>query len=138
MDGCALMTVEQFQELPLDRGPVAARVALRRGRHLDTPEVQTLQVADATGRPPGGQRRRSLGVVGIEMPFPGGRRSSTFAPRMWRLFASEHWDAIDPEDNLRGAPELVIEVKSASNTWAELREELPLSGKWLSGFLDCR
>jgi Uma2 family endonuclease len=40
--------------------------------------------------------------------------------------SQERWDAIDPEDNLRGAPELVIGVKSASNTWAELRERASL------------
>jgi len=38
----------------------------------------------------------------------------------------ERWNAIEPEANLRGAPELVIEVKSPSNTWAELRERASL------------
>jgi Uma2 family endonuclease len=32
------------------------------------------------------------------------------------------WDAIDPDDNLHGVPELVIEVKSPSNTERQLRE----------------
>jgi Uma2 family endonuclease len=32
------------------------------------------------------------------------------------------WNAIDPDDNLRGAPELVIEIKSPSNTRRQLRE----------------
>ncbi|HEX4809253.1 MAG TPA: Uma2 family endonuclease [Bryobacteraceae bacterium] len=31
-------------------------------------------------------------------------------------------NAVDPDDNLRGAPELVIEVKSPSNTRRQLRE----------------
>jgi Uma2 family endonuclease len=33
------------------------------------------------------------------------------------------YDAIDPEDNLHGAPELVIEVLSPSNTVAEISEK---------------
>ncbi|MDR3699197.1 MAG: Uma2 family endonuclease [Candidatus Sulfopaludibacter sp.] len=36
-------------------------------------------------------------------------------------------DGIDPDDNLRGAPELVIEVKSPSNTDRKLRELASLS-----------
>jgi len=32
------------------------------------------------------------------------------------------WQGIDPEDNLHGAPELVIEIKSPTNTNRELRE----------------
>lgn len=35
----------------------------------------------------------------------------------------ERYDTIDPEDNLRGAPELVIEVVSPSNTASELHDK---------------
>lgn len=38
------------------------------------------------------------------------------------IVSRARWDAIDPEDNLHGAPELVIEVKSPSNTKRKLRE----------------
>ena len=34
----------------------------------------------------------------------------------------KRFDAIDPDDNLRGAPELVIEIKSPSNTQRRLEE----------------
>jgi Uma2 family endonuclease len=36
--------------------------------------------------------------------------------------SKSRWDSIDPNDNLRGAPELVIEIKSPSNTRRQLRE----------------
>jgi Uma2 family endonuclease len=32
------------------------------------------------------------------------------------------WDAVDPDDNVYGAPELVIEIRSPSNTARQLRE----------------
>ena len=38
----------------------------------------------------------------------------------------QRWQGIDPEDNLHGAPELVIEIKSPSNTNRELREPASL------------
>jgi Uma2 family endonuclease len=120
----ALMTVEQFQDLPLDRGPWL--------HELHYGEVVT------SARPKSGQyklqmrlahlletRAGSLGVVGIEMPF---RTVPQFDLRAADIaFVSyERWDSIDPEDNLRGAPEMVIEVKSDSNAWAELRERASL------------
>jgi len=118
------MTVEQFRELPLDRGPWL--------HELHYGEVVT------STRPKSGQyklqvrlahiletRAGSLGVVGIEMPF---RAVPQFDPRTADVaFVSrERWDAIGPEDNLRGAPELVIEIKFPSNTWSELRERASL------------
>ncbi len=38
------------------------------------------------------------------------------------MVSHRRYDQIDPEDNLRGAPELVIEIKSPSNTDRQLRE----------------
>jgi Uma2 family endonuclease len=70
-------------------------------------------------------RAGNLGAVGIEMCF---RAIPQFDLRAADVaFVSRgRWDAVDPEDNLHGAPELVIEVKSPSNTWAELRERASL------------
>jgi len=63
--------------------------------------------------------------VGIEMPF---RAVPQFDLRAADavFISQQRWDAIDPEDNLRGAPEFVIEVKSESSTGAELRERASL------------
>lgn len=118
------MTVEEFQDLPLDRGPVLHElhhgevVASRRPKaKYYTLQNRLERLLEALGG--------HLGVVGIEMPF---RAVPQFDLRAADVaFASqERWNAIDPEDNLRGAPELVIEVRSASNTWAELRERASL------------
>ena len=38
------------------------------------------------------------------------------------LVSRRRWEGIDPEDNLRGAPELVIEVRSPWNTQRQLQE----------------
>jgi Uma2 family endonuclease len=42
------------------------------------------------------------------------------------VISRERWAAVDPNDNLRGAPELVVEVKSPSNTPGRLRELVAL------------
>jgi hypothetical protein len=118
------MTVEQFRELPPDKGPWL--------HELHFGEVVT------SARPPAKHyklqvrlahllevRAGNLGVVGIEMCF---RAIPEFDLRAADVafISQERWDAIDPEDNLRGAPELVVEVKSESNTWRELRERASL------------
>jgi Uma2 family endonuclease len=60
-------------------------------------------------------------VVRIEYPY---RPLPEFELRAADVAAISRarWDAIDPDDNLHGAPELVIEVKSPSNTERQLRE----------------
>jgi Uma2 family endonuclease len=120
----ALMTVEQFRELPLDRGPwlhelrygeIVTSTRPNSGEYkLQTRLAHLLET-----------RAGQLGVVGIEMPFRAVPQFDLRAADV-AFVSRERWDAIDPEDNLRGAPELVIEVKSESNTWAELSERASL------------
>jgi Uma2 family endonuclease len=114
------MTVEQFRELPPDDGPwlhelhygevVASRRPTAKYYKLQTRLARLLEA-----------RAGSLGVVGIELPF---RAVPQFDLRAADVaFVSQRrWDAIDPDDNLSGAPDMVIEVKSPSNTESELRE----------------
>ena len=42
------------------------------------------------------------------------------------MISRERWDAIDPDDNLHGSPELVVEVLSRSNTAAEMLDKADL------------
>jgi len=118
------MTVEQFRELPLDKWPVVHELHHGEVVTLTRPKAKHYRLQTRLLdllRP----RAAHLGVVGIEMPF---RAVPQFDLRAADVaFVTQcRWDAIDLEDNLRGAPELVIEVKSASNTWAELRERASL------------
>ena len=53
--------------------------------------------------------------------------------------AYSRYDCIDPDDNLRGAPELIVEVKSPSNTGRQLRELASLAlanGCWECWIVD--
>jgi len=118
------MTVEQFLDLRLDDGPNVHE--LHHGEVVTLPRPKSrhykLQARFFELLRP---RAGSLGFVGIEVPFRAVPQFDFRAADV-AFVSQERWDAIDPEDNLRGAPELVIEVKSASNTWAELRERASL------------
>ena len=115
-----LMTVEQLRQLP-ETGPFyyelrhGEPVAVTRPkfkhfrlqRHL---EHLLEQVA--------GQ----LGVVAMEFTF---RALPEYELRVADVayVTRARWDQTDPEDNLRGAPELVIEILSPSNTVAEINDK---------------
>jgi Uma2 family endonuclease len=120
----ALMTVEQFQELPLDKGPVMHELHHGEVITLTRPKAKHYRLQKRLERLLEA-RAGDLGVVGVEMPFRAVPQFDLRAADV-AFISQERWDAIDLEDNLRGAPDLVIEVKSASNTWAELRERASL------------
>jgi len=63
-----------------------------------------------------------LGHVSMELAF---RALPEYELRVADVayVSQERWDQIDREDSLRGAPDLVIEVLSPSNTAAEIAEK---------------
>jgi Uma2 family endonuclease len=66
-------------------------------------------------------RLNAFGEVAIEVPF---RLFPEFDLRATdvAVISRARWDTMDLDDDLRGAPELAIEVKSPSNTEPRLRE----------------
>jgi Uma2 family endonuclease len=114
-----LITVAEFRQLPkggehtyeLHHGEVVA-MTRPKARHwkLQLRLVDLLQA-----------RLRAFGVVGMEMPFRPVGEFELLAADVAAV-SQARFDSVDPEDNLRGAPELVIEIKSRSNTAISLRE----------------
>jgi Uma2 family endonuclease len=66
-------------------------------------------------------RLAGFGEAGMEFPY---RPYPEFELRVAdvAVVSNQRWAAIDPDDNLRGAPDLVIEVKSPWNTKSQLQE----------------
>ena len=96
-----LMTVEEFQDLPLDRGPVLHE--LRNGEVVTfaRPKAKHYSLQKRLERLLEA-RAGHLGFVGIEMPF---RAVAQFDLRAADVafVSQERWNAIDPDDNLRRA-----------------------------------
>ena len=113
-----LITVEQFRQLPesgefayeLHHGEV---VAMTRpiAAHWDL----QLRLMDLL------RQLLPQYVIGIELPFRPVPRFDLRAADVAAI-TRERYAAIDPEDNLHGAPDLAIEVKSPSNTPRKLQE----------------
>jgi Uma2 family endonuclease len=113
-----LITVQQFRRMPddgraseLHHGEVVA-VTRPKAKHYDLQRrfVRLLE-----------SRLAGFGQVGMEFPY---RPVAEFDLRVAdvAVISQARYDQIDPDDNLHGAPELVIEIKSPSNTDRQLRE----------------
>jgi Uma2 family endonuclease len=114
-----LITVAQFRQLPEDgehvyelhHGEVVA-LTRPRIRHVELQHRLMMLLMPKLSR---------FGVVRMEYPY---RPVAEFDLRAADVAAisKSRWEASDPEDNLHGAPELVIEVKSPWNTKRQLQE----------------
>jgi Uma2 family endonuclease len=114
-----LITVAQFRQLPGDGEHVyelhyGEVVALTRPkiRHVELQHRLLMLLTP---------KLSTFGVVRMEYPY---RPVAEFDLRAADVAAisKSRWDAADQDDNLRGAPELVIEVKSPWNTKRQLQE----------------
>jgi Uma2 family endonuclease len=119
-----LMTVEEFRQLPEDDAPVYYE--LRHGEvvAVPRPKLKHHVIQDRLCdyfkalAPPGS-------FVGYELAFRAlPEHEFRVADLAW--VSPERWATADMEDNIRGAPDLVIEILSPSNSAAEMRERKEL------------
>src|SRR5205823_1671861 len=113
----SLITVDEFREMPdtgehayeLHHGEVVA-VTRPKAPHWRL-QMRLIRLLDL--------KLKDFGEVGMEMPY---RPVDEFDMRVAdvAVVSRARADAVNPDDNLHGAPELVIEIKSASNTASQL------------------
>jgi Uma2 family endonuclease len=114
-----LMTFEEFEQLPDSK---FGRYELRRGELVEVPPPRLKhsmiqeRLRALLSRASGG-----AGSVNVELGFraipEGEYRIADVA-----YSSSGRWSLQDPEAHFRGAPELVVEVLSPSNTVTEMRD----------------
>jgi Uma2 family endonuclease len=127
-----LITVEQFRLLPdggnycyeLRHGEVVAMTRPKAGHW------QLQRRLERLFQP----KLASFGEVAVEVPYRAVPEFDLRAADV-AVISSVRWDAIEPEGDLYGAPELVIEVISPSNTKARLRETVSLC--LANGSIEC-
>jgi Uma2 family endonuclease len=118
-----LMTVDEYRQLP-DREDVIQELHWGMVVTSSRPKMKHAKLQSRSARllRPMAERQ---GVVETEVAFRAlpeyGLRGVDVA-----YVSQRRWDATDDDDNLRGSPELVIEILSASNTIAEIREKAVL------------
>lgn len=115
------MTVEDFRALPEDAGPVYHEL-----RHGELVTVTRPKLKHSL-------IQRNLRELLQQFAEPGSYVDTEVAFRplpeheLWvadvAYLSAERFREADPEDNIRGAPDLVIEVLSPSNTAAEIYEK---------------
>ena len=116
-----LLTVEEYRRLNLpDNGTIHE---LHSGRlvEMTRPKHRHIYLQHRIAelmRPIAGR----FGEVMIEFPFRALPEHELRAADV-AVISFDRLAAIDPDDNLHGAPELVVEVESPSNTSAELDEK---------------
>jgi Uma2 family endonuclease len=122
-----LMTVEEFRKLPEDTGPVYHE--LRHGEvvAVTRPKLKHVLIQSRV-RDLLQQFAPTDSLVESTMAFRPLPEHELWVADVAYLSA-ERFRQADPEDNIRGAPELAIEVLSPSNTAAEIldKEQLCLA-----------
>lgn len=116
-----LMTVEDFRKLPEDQGPVYHE--LRHGEivAVTRPKLKH-SLIQGNLRDLLKQSMKSGGYVEIEVAYRPLPEHELWVADVAYLSA-ERFQQADPEDNIRGAPDLVIEVLSPSNTATEIYDK---------------
>jgi Uma2 family endonuclease len=115
-----LMTVEEFRQLPEDSGPVYHEL-----RHGEVVAVTRPKLKHSLIQ----RNLRELlspiaefgSYVDVEVAFRPLPEHELWVADVAYVSAERFHDA-DPDDNIRGAPELVVEVLSPSNTVTEMYE----------------
>lgn len=114
-----LMTVERYRQLP-DRDDVLQELHSGQLITLTRPKARHVKLQSRLVRllrP----KAEHLGYVESELPFRVLREYDLRAADV-AFVSKQHWDEVPDDDDLRGAPELVIEVLSPSNTPAKIQE----------------
>lgn len=117
----ALVTVEEFRQLPEPADGSVLELWHGEVVHFTRPKKRYLRLQ---------HRLRDLlagladpnGFAAVELPFRARPEHELRCADVAYVSASR-WDAVGDDEDLPGAPELVIEVESPSNTASELKDK---------------